>query len=155
MTRQERKKHRGEEEEEEGGEEEEGALVHSIDAVCVAFSIPNEQYSNVGPNQQRWYAKWKLSLKCVHIAYNVFVRFGTDLHAQSVLIDKVSASELRRKFIKVALSVGALRSATVRLGYTVQSGRVRRWPKTFTNVFLTQQTQKYLPPTIRDFLYYN
>ena len=32
--------------------------------------------------------------------------FSPDLHAQSVLVNKISASELRRKFIKGALLVG-------------------------------------------------
>ena len=32
--------------------------------------------------------------------------FGADLHAQSVLIDRISASEFSRKFIKSALLVG-------------------------------------------------
>ena len=40
--------------------------------------------------------------RCLHI----FRTFGTDLHAQSVLINKISASELRRKFIKGPLLVG-------------------------------------------------
>ncbi len=31
---------------------------------------------------------------CMH----VFARFGADLHAQSVLSEKISASDLRRKF---------------------------------------------------------
>ena len=35
-----------------------------------------------------------------------FARFGADLNAQSVLGNDVSASELRRKFIKSVLSVG-------------------------------------------------
>ena len=39
---------------------------------------------------------------CIH----VFASSSTDLHAQSALIDKISASELRRKFIKSALLVG-------------------------------------------------
>ena len=34
------------------------------------------------PNHQGWYAKWKLS------RIHVFTPFGTDLHVQSVLIDK-------------------------------------------------------------------
>ncbi len=41
--------------------------------------------------------------------YTLHARFctlGADLHAQSVLIDKLSASELSRKFIKSALWVG-------------------------------------------------
>ena len=37
---------------------------------------------------------------------HVFARFGTNLHAQPVLVNKISASELSRKFIKSALSVG-------------------------------------------------
>ncbi len=35
-----------------------------------------------------------------------FCTFGADLHAQSVLSNKISASELTRKFIKSALLVG-------------------------------------------------
>ena len=38
----------------------------------------------------------------------VSARCGTDLHAQSVLVNKISASELSRKFIKSALLVGLL-----------------------------------------------
>ena len=37
--------------------------------------------------------------RCVH----VFARFGADLHAQSVLIDKFSASERSRRFVKSEL----------------------------------------------------
>ena len=37
-----------------------------------------------------------------------FCTFGTDLYAQLVPINKISASELRRKFIKSALLVGYL-----------------------------------------------
>ena len=35
--------------------------------------------------------------------------FGADLHAQLVLSNKISASELRRRFIKSALLVGMWR----------------------------------------------
>ncbi len=35
-----------------------------------------------------------------------FCRFGADLHARWVLINKISASELTRKFIKSASLVG-------------------------------------------------
>ncbi len=38
--------------------------------------------------------------------YNVFARFGPDLYAQSVLINRISASELSQKFIRSALLVG-------------------------------------------------
>ncbi len=41
---------------------------------------------------------------CIH----VFCTFGADLYPQSVLIDKMSASELSRKFVKSALLVGIL-----------------------------------------------
>ncbi len=43
--------------------------------------------------------------RCIH----VLALFGTDLYAQSVLINKISASELGRKLIKVALLVGPAR----------------------------------------------
>ncbi len=42
---------------------------------------------------------------CTHCVH-VFARLGADLHAQSVLIDKISASELTRTFIGSALLVG-------------------------------------------------
>ena len=41
---------------------------------------------------------------------HVFSTFGTDLYVQSVLINKISASELSRKFIKSALLVGNVRN---------------------------------------------
>ena len=34
---------------------------------------------------------------------HVFASFGADLHAQSMLINKISASELGRKFVKSGL----------------------------------------------------
>ena len=37
----------------------------------------------------------------------VFARFGADLHARSALSDKISASELSRKLIKVASLAGS------------------------------------------------
>ncbi len=42
----------------------------------------------------------------IHVAHTVFARFGADWHAQAVIISKIFASELRRKFIKSALLVG-------------------------------------------------
>ncbi len=45
----------------------------------------------------------------VHIACTFFCTFGTDLYARSVLISKISASELSRKSIRSALLVGNLR----------------------------------------------
>ncbi len=40
--------------------------------------------------------------RCIH----VLARLGADLYAQSVIINKISASELSRKLIKSALLVG-------------------------------------------------
>ncbi len=40
------------------------------------------------------------------VSYAFLARFGADSHARSALVDKTSASELSRKFIKGALSVG-------------------------------------------------
>ncbi len=57
------------------------------------------------PNHQRWYAKWKLS-RNMSTLHAHFCTFGTDLYAQSVMISKISASELRRKSIKSELLVG-------------------------------------------------
>ncbi len=44
----------------------------------------------------------------VRVACNIFARFGTIFYAQSVIINEISASELRRKLIKCALPVGLL-----------------------------------------------
>ena len=38
--------------------------------------------------------------------HTLFCTFGTDLYAQSALVNKISASELSRKFIRSALLVG-------------------------------------------------
>ncbi len=73
--------------------------------------------SNWQPNQQRWYAKWKRSVGiCTHCMH-VFARLAPDLCAQSVLISKISASELRRKFIKSALLVGLVQKKTWLVGW--------------------------------------
>ncbi len=57
------------------------------------------------PSQQRWCGKWKLSWN-VYTLHASFCTSGTDTYAQSTLINNISASELRRKFIKSALLVG-------------------------------------------------
>ncbi len=58
------------------------------------------------PNHQRWYAKWKLSSGiCTHCIH-AFAGLAPILHAQSVLSNKISASELSRKFITSELLVG-------------------------------------------------
>ncbi len=43
----------------------------------------------------------------MYTLHTPFCKFGTDLYAQSVLISKISASELSRKFIGTALLVGS------------------------------------------------
>ncbi len=58
------------------------------------------------PNHQRWYAKGKLSRNVCTLHARFFARFGADSRARSALINKISASELRRKFIKGWLVVG-------------------------------------------------
>ncbi len=58
------------------------------------------------PNHQRWYARWKLSWN-MYTMHTRFCTFRADLYAQSVLTNKISASELSPKFInKSALLVG-------------------------------------------------
>ena len=42
----------------------------------------------------------------VHVAYTFYAHLAPDLYAQSVVSNKISASELSRKFIKSALLVG-------------------------------------------------
>ena len=61
------------------------------------------------PNQQWWHAKWKFS-RNMYTLRTRFCTFGADLRAQSVLINKISASEISRKFVKGALLVGRVRS---------------------------------------------
>ncbi len=67
------------------------------------------------PNHQQWYAKWKLSCN-IYALHTRFRMFGADLYAQSVIVNKLSASELIRKFIKSALLVGFGRSPDDILG---------------------------------------
>ncbi len=43
--------------------------------------------------------KIEAQLECAHVAYTVLHVWAPDLYAQSVLHDKISASELRKKFI--------------------------------------------------------
>ncbi len=60
------------------------------------------------PNHQRWYAKMEAQSEHVHVAYIhvFFARLAPDLYTQSVLVKKVSASELSPKFINRVLLVG-------------------------------------------------
>ena len=58
------------------------------------------------PTTKRWRAKWKLG-RNTHASHARLCTFGApDLHAPSVLVNKVSASELSRKFTKSAPLVG-------------------------------------------------
>ncbi len=50
--------------------------------------------------------KMEAQSEYVHIPCTYFRTFGADLYAQSVIINKISASELSQKFIKSALLVG-------------------------------------------------
>ena len=43
--------------------------------------------------------KMEARLEYAHVAYTFFCTFGAYLHAKSVLSNKISASELSRKFI--------------------------------------------------------
>ncbi len=46
-----------------------------------------------------------------------FCTFGADLYARSVLINKIFASELGRKFVKSALLVGHAQNTLLCVGY--------------------------------------
>ena len=63
------------------------------------------EYRVSSPTTNGGMQKGKLS-RNTYALHTRFRTFGDDLRAQSVLIDKISASELSRKFIKSALLVG-------------------------------------------------
>ena len=54
---------------------------------------------------------------------HVFCTFGSDLHAQSVLSNKISASDPSRKFVKSECVVGRARTIDTRTneGWTTES----------------------------------
>ena len=58
--------------------------------------------------------KWKLSRNVHTLRTRFFARFGADLYDQSVLSNKISALELRLKFIKSELLVGNLQARPAR-----------------------------------------
>ncbi len=60
----------------------------------------------MAPNHQRWYAKMEALSEYVSIAYTFFARLAPICIHSRCLINKISASELSRKFIKSALLVG-------------------------------------------------
>ncbi len=53
--------------------------------------------------------KMEAQPECIHIAFiHLFTRLAPELYAQSVLINKISASEPSRKLIESTLLVGSL-----------------------------------------------
>ena len=63
----------------------------------------------------------KMEVQLEYVPYTLHTRFctfGTDLHAQSMLINEIYVSELSRKFIKSALLVGHASSAPMLQGLT-------------------------------------
>ena len=70
------------------------------------------------PNQQRWHAKMEAQSEYVSPLHTWFCTFGADLCAQSVLIIKISVSELSRKLTKSALLVGPADISISRHGRT-------------------------------------
>ncbi len=64
-----------------------------------------KQTKQVRPTTNRGMQKWDLSFS-TYTLHTRFFTFGADLYAQSVIINKISATELSRKLIKSALLVG-------------------------------------------------
>ncbi len=62
---------------------------------------------------------------CTYTMHTRFCMFGTKLYAQSVLINKISASELSRKFVMSALLVGCVSLFSVRDFTVLLHTRVR------------------------------
>ncbi len=67
------------------------------------------------PNHQPWHAKIEAQLEYAHVLYTFFARLCADMYASSVLINKTSESELSRKFVNSALSVGFSLSLSLHL----------------------------------------
>ncbi len=66
--------------------------------VCRFFCVSVVGILRYLPTTYGGMQKWKLSWNTSHIAYYMsFCTFGTDLYAQSVFCNKISASELSRK----------------------------------------------------------
>ncbi len=89
----------------------------------LSSTVPNYQRRSTVPNHQRWCAKMEAQSEHICIAYTCFCTFPTDLYAQSVIINKISASELSRKFIKSALLVGHLLCLSDAAKQDIQSKR--------------------------------
>ncbi len=78
----------------------------SISWTLFQIGLLSLSLSLLSPNHQWWCAKMEAQSEYVHIAYTLLPRLGADSHAPSVLSNKISASEIRRKFVKSALLVG-------------------------------------------------
>ncbi len=64
---------------------------------------PSWQLQVFVPNHQRWHAKWKLSRNTQHVARTSFLhRLASTCMLRRCLVANLSASELRRKFVKRA-----------------------------------------------------
>ena len=55
--------------------------------------IITQTFQDTSPTTNWWYAEWKLSRNMYTLRTRFFCTFGADLHAQSVLSNKNSASE--------------------------------------------------------------
>ncbi len=86
-------------------ETERGGLPSSV-SVCDAGGEGEVGGSRGRPNQQRWRAKMEAQSEYVHVAYTFLHVLAPICYARSVLVNKISASELSRKSIKSALLVG-------------------------------------------------
>ena len=58
------------------------------------------------PNQQRWRAKTEAQSECVHVVHTFLHVLAPTCVLRRCLVTKISASEIRRTFIKSALLVG-------------------------------------------------
>ncbi len=63
--------------------------------------------STAGPDHQRWYAKAAAQSEHLRVVHTFLARLAAGFACSAGdLVTKISASELRRKFIKSALLVG-------------------------------------------------
>ncbi len=72
--------------------------------LMLVASLPREE--NEIPNHQPVVCKMEAQLEYTHIAHTFLHVWHLNLYAQPMLVNKISASELSRKFIKNALLVG-------------------------------------------------
>ena len=96
----------------------------------------------------------KAQLEYVHVARTFFRTLGADFYAPSVLIDKISASELSQKFIEGSLLVGCVCACVRKVTPTGKSKAVfcvltfpppllegffffKRWEVSFSPIFVS------------------